>query len=104
MQVEAASVSAGHFETAIEEDGKTRLRDQYVVSVPLAGLVSRLTLRDGDHVPAGSVVANLRPAFAPMLDERTRREQQARLGAAQAQVQAASAALERERGDAAGTA
>jgi hypothetical protein len=27
---------AGHFETTIDEDGKTRLRDRYVVSAPLA--------------------------------------------------------------------
>ncbi len=95
IQVEAASVTVGHFETAIEEDGKTRLHDQYVVSAPLAGLVHRIVLREGDPVAAGAVVASMQPAQAPLLDERARREQQARLGAAQAQVRAAIAALER---------
>lgn len=95
IQVEAASVTVGHFETAVEEDGKTRLRDQYVVSAPLAGLVNRIALREGDQVAAGAVVATMRPAHAPLLDERSRREQQARLGAAQAQVRGAAAAVER---------
>jgi HlyD family secretion protein len=95
IQVEAATVTVGQFETAVEEDGKTRLRDVYVVSAPLAGLVSRITLREGDPVAAGTVVAHMRPAYAPLLDERARREQQARLGAAQAQVGAAEAAFQR---------
>lgn len=95
LQVEAARVSVGRFETAIEEDGKTRLHDQYVVSAPLAGLVGRIVLREGDPVAAGAIVASLRPTYAPLLDARARREQLARLGAAQAQVGAAQAALER---------
>jgi HlyD family secretion protein len=95
IQVEAASVTVGRFESTIEEDGKTRLHDQYVVSAPLAGLVGRIDLREGDPVAAGAVVATMRPTQAPLLDERTRREQQARLGAAQAQVRAAEATLER---------
>lgn len=95
VPVETAKVEVGPFETAIEEDGKTRLRDPYLVSAPLAGLVGRIVLREGDPVAAGAVVATLRPAFAPLLDERARREQRARLGAAQAQVRAATAAFER---------
>ncbi|UOD28997.1 HlyD family efflux transporter periplasmic adaptor subunit [Massilia violaceinigra] len=97
VAVETARVGVGPLETAIEEDGKTRLRDHYLVSAPLAGLVGRIALREGDPVAAGAVVATLRPAFAPLLDQRARREQGARLGAAQAQVRAATAALERAR-------
>lgn len=95
LQVEAAGVTVGRFETAVEEDGKTRLRDQYVVSAPLAGVVGRIGLREGDPVAAGAVLATMRPAGAPLLDARARRELQARLGAAQAQERAAGAALER---------
>jgi HlyD family secretion protein len=95
IEVEAASVSIGRFENAIEDDGKTRLRDLYVVSSPLAGLLGRIALREGDQVSAGQVVARLQPTLAPLLDLRTRREQQARLAAAQAQVDAAAAAAER---------
>lgn len=95
IEVEADGVRIGRFETVIEEDGRTRLRDAYTVSAPLAGLLRRITLREGDAVAAGQAVAFLQPAYAPLLDERSRREQQARLAAAQAQVDAAAATLAR---------
>ncbi|MFB9241828.1 HlyD family efflux transporter periplasmic adaptor subunit [Massilia antarctica] len=95
IAVETALVASGHFESAVEDDGKTRLVDHYLVSAPLAGQLSRITLREGDQVAAGAVVAQLRPARAPLLDERSRRQQQARLAAAEAQVGAADAALAR---------
>ena len=86
VEVEVASVTQGRFETAIEEDGKTRLRDRYVVAAPLAGVLSRIALREGGAVEAGAVVATLTPALSPLLDERTRRELQIRVETAQAQV------------------
>ncbi|MBL0726578.1 efflux RND transporter periplasmic adaptor subunit [Piscinibacter sp. HJYY11] len=85
VEVEVATVVQAPFQTTIDEDGKTRLRDRYVVSAPLAGQLSRVTLREGDRVEAGAVVAELTPVLAPMLDERTLKELQARLAAAEAQ-------------------
>jgi HlyD family secretion protein len=86
VEVELATAVRGRFETAIEEDGKTRLLDRYVVSAPLAGQVSRLRLREGDTVAVGDVVAVITPALSPMLDERSLREQQLRVQTALAQV------------------
>ena len=97
LEVETATVSQGHFETSIEEDGRTRLRDRYVVSAPLAGLLARTPLREGDEVLAGAVVAELQPVLAPMQDERTLREQQARVEMTLAQVRSASAHAEAAR-------
>jgi HlyD family secretion protein len=94
IEVETAPVTRGHFESGIDEDGKTRLRDRYVVSAPLAGVLSRIGLREGDAVDADAVVATLRPTLSPMVDERTLREQQARLETAQAQVDRATARVE----------
>lgn len=91
LEVEVASVSEGPFETSIEEDGKTRLRDRYVVSAPLSGLLGRIVLREGDAVDAGTVLATLTPVLPALLDERTRREQQLRVEIAQAQRQRAAA-------------
>ena len=34
VEVEAATVSVGRFEATIDEDGKTRLADRFVVSAP----------------------------------------------------------------------
>jgi HlyD family secretion protein len=94
VAVEVAGVSTGPFVVTIDEDGRTRLRERYVVSAPLAGRLMRVTLREGDPVNAGDVVAELLPALPPMLDERTRREYQARWSAAQAQVAHAQARVE----------
>src|SRR5436190_20183540 len=95
IEVELASATSGPFETTIDEDAKTRLRDRYVVSAPLAGLLSRVDLREGDRVEANAVVATLTPVLSPMLDERTRREQQLRVEITEAQVERVNARIER---------
>lgn len=91
VEVEVAQASTGAFQTTLDEDGKTRLRDRYLVSAPLAGLVGRIVLREGDAVEAGAVLATITPVLAPLLDERTRREQQLQVEIAQAQRQRAVA-------------
>ena len=93
--VEVAAVAQGRFEAGIDEDAQTRLRDRYSVSAPLAGRLERIALREGDAVQAGEVLARLTPALPALLDERSLREQQARVDAAQARVQAAGARLQR---------
>jgi HlyD family secretion protein len=94
LEVEVAQVVEGAFETHIEEDGKTRLRDRYVISAPLAGTIGRVTLREGDAVEAGAPLASITPVLPAMLDERTRREQQLRVEIAQAQRQRVAARIE----------
>ncbi len=94
LEVEVATVTEGPFETSIEEDGKTRLRDRYVVSAPLSGSVGRITLREGDQVEAGALLATIAPVLPAMLDERTRREQQLRVEITQAQRQRVAARIE----------
>lgn len=91
VTVEAATVGMGPFEAGIDEEGRTRLRDRYVVSAPVAGRLQRPLLREGDAVRAGDVVARLQPLLPVMLDERARHEQQARAQAADAAWQAAQA-------------
>ncbi len=102
--VETATAAVGPFETTVEEDARTQLVDRYVVSAPLAGRLQRMALREGDAVEAGGAVATLMPVLSPLLDERTLREQQARVGAAEAgarravtRIEAAKVALEQSR-------
>ncbi len=83
--VEIAEVKKGVFEQTVSDDGKTRVRERYVVSAPLAGKVERIRLKAGDPVKADQVVAILRPAAPAFLDARTARELEARVGAAEAQ-------------------
>jgi len=106
IEVEVARVTQGHFESTIEEDGRTRLRDRYIVASPLTGVLSRVTLREGDAVEAGAVVATLQPVLPPLQDQRTLLELRARLATAravadraQAQAGAAEIELARTRND-----
>jgi len=80
--VDAARAAVGPLVVAIEENGTTRIKDRFIVSAPVAGGLSRLSLEPGDAVKAGDVLAEIAPAASPLLDERTRAETEARLGAA----------------------
>lgn len=106
VEVEVARATRGHFETTLDEDARTRLAERYVVSAPLAGRLQRIALREGDAVQAGDALATLLPVLAPLLDERSLREQVARVGAADASLRqartrigAAQVALQRARSD-----
>jgi len=96
-EVEVGVVSRGTFERSVQEDGKTRLRERYVVSTPLTGRVQRLSLKQGDAVERDAVLATLWPVMPGLLDERTRQEQDQRVGALEAAVRRASANVERAR-------
>jgi HlyD family secretion protein len=97
VEVELAVASRGRFEATVDEDGRTRLRDRFVVSAPLAGRLSRIALRAGDAVEADAPIATLTPSLAPMLDERTLREQQARVEVTDANLMRAAARIERSK-------
>ena len=79
--VEVGLVTKGPFEQVVADDGRTRVRDRYVVSAPLAARVERITLRAGDPVERGAVVAWLTPVAPPLLDARTEREMRSRIAA-----------------------
>ena len=97
VMVEVAEVTRGPFEQVIEDDGKTRVRERYVVSAPLAGKLQRITLKAGDAVAAGMVLAAIDPSSPALLDARTERELTERLGAAEASRLRAAATVERAR-------
>jgi HlyD family secretion protein len=84
LDVETALVTQGRFERTVQEDGKTRVRDRYVISAPLTGRLDRLSLKHGDSVQRMAVVALLWPADPALLDARSRAEQAARIGAMEA--------------------
>jgi HlyD family secretion protein len=94
-QVDTAVVAAGRFERAIEEDGKTRLRERYVISTPLAGKVARITLNEGDAVAGGALLAAVSPTAPAFLDARAEDELRARVGTTEAVWRRAKAGVER---------
>ena len=91
--VETAPVTTGVFEQTVDEDGKTRVRDRYVVSAALAGTIARIALKAGDPVQEGDVVAVLTPTMPAFLDARAEKEFGERVGAAEAQRLRAHAEL-----------
>jgi HlyD family secretion protein len=97
VAVEVAAVKQGRFEQAIEEDGRTRLKDRFTVSAPVAARLARISLREGDTVAAGDTVAVLTPVMSSMVDARSRSEATARLKAAAAGVERAAARIAKAR-------
>lgn len=95
VPVDVASVTRGELVVTVDEVGKTRVRDRYVVAAPLAGNLMRIELRPGDRVRADAVIARIAPMEAPLLDPRTRAEAASRSGAASAGERQARAAIER---------
>jgi HlyD family secretion protein len=91
VSVDLAVAEVGTIEVAVEEDGRTRVRDRYLVSAPVAGTLERLGLRAGDHVEEGSVIARVSGPAAGVLDSRTSEQLRIRIGAAQAGVERARA-------------
>ena len=98
IPVELASVARGPLRVTVDEDGRTRIKERYVVSAPLGGQMRRIELHPGDEVRAGrSLLAIIDPAEPDLLDPRTRVQLEARLRAAETQVQLADPRLERTR-------
>lgn len=95
LDVELAPLRSGGFERSVEEDGKTRLRERYVVSAPVAGKLGRVSLREGDIVERGQVIAQLWPTEPVLLDERRLQEQREQAAAMEANVQRAQASVAR---------
>lgn len=95
VPVDTATVTRGDLVVSVDEVGRTRVRDRYVVASPLAGTLVRIELRAGDRVQSGDVLARITPHEAPMLDPRARAEAAARSAAASAGEQQARAAASR---------
>ncbi|MGE5239342.1 MAG: efflux RND transporter periplasmic adaptor subunit [Chloroflexota bacterium] len=87
--VDVVTVSRGPLTVTVDEEGKTRVRDRFVISAPVAGYLRRITLDAGDVVTKGQVVAELEPLRSIVLDPRTRAEAEAEVTAAEAAVKAA---------------
>ena len=95
VEVDLAPVARGTFEKTVDEDGRTRVRERYVVSAPIAGRLLRVGLKTGDPVARDTLVATLVPAAPALLDARAVQGLNERVGAAEAERARAAAAVER---------
>lgn len=95
--VDTAALARGPLMVTVDEEGRTRVRDRFVVGAPVAGRVLRIELEPGDVVHAGDVVARLQPEAPALLDARSRAEAEAALASARAAAGRASADEQRAR-------
>lgn len=84
VEVEVARATLGPLRVTVQEDGKTRIREKYIVSAPVAGRVSRIELKPGDRCSVETLLAVILPSEPTMLDARARAEASARVQAAEA--------------------
>ena len=85
VEVEVATMRRGRLRVTIDEDGRTRVRDRYVVSAPLEGELLRVPVRAGDALTAGRTrLATLLPKSPELLDARALAQAEARAQSAEA--------------------
>ncbi len=96
--VDVAQAVRGPLLVTVEEEGRTRVKDRFVISAPVPGYLRRIDLDVGDVVRKGQRVAMLEPLRSAVLDPRSRADAEAAVAAAQAAFRAAE---EKERAAAA---
>lgn len=101
VPVDSVKVEQGQLTITVDEDGRTRVKDRFTVSAPIAGNVARIELKPGAEVESKQVLARIVPLSSPLLDARSKQQAEAQVlaaGAAQrqarAQIDRAEAALD----------
>lgn len=89
VAVEMTPMVKGPLRITVEEEGKTRVVNRYVVSAPVEGYAERIALKVGDSVTAGQIVCWVRAPHAPVLDTRSRAEREARIVVTEAALRSA---------------
>lgn len=94
MMVDMGEVGRWTMRLTIDEEGRTRVRDAYIVSTPVAGQLQRVSVQPGDPVVQGvTIVAHMHPTNPAALDVRTREQALAAVTATQAALRVARADL-----------
>lgn len=76
--IETGAVARGPLTVRVSEEGKTRVRNRYVVAAPVAGKMRRVSLKPGDEVRAGeTLLTAIEPVASPLLDPRARAQAEA---------------------------
>lgn len=99
VEVELAEATVGPMMVTVEEEGRTRIRERYIISAPLDGRLRRIELEPGDPVVANqTLIAVIDPIPPSLLDIRSQAAAEARVSAAEAALQRAEAMYERAKG------
>jgi HlyD family secretion protein len=98
VEVDLVEVERGNVRVTVDEDGKTRIREKYVVSAPLNGRILRISMDPGDEVKAGkTLLTMIEPRDPELLDARSVAQAEARVKAAEAALRRAEPLLEAAR-------
>ena len=98
IPVETAAAAVGRLEVTIVEDGRTRLRDRFIVAAPISGRLARIGLSEGDIVEKGATLARIYPVPE---DPRRIKVLRAQVAAALARRNEATAGVARAKAEAA---
>jgi len=96
LDVDIAAVQRGALQETLEQEGKTRMHDSFVLASPVAGRLKRIELHAGDPVKVGEIVATIDPV---PLEPQQRAALEARLQTAQELEREAAARVQRAEAD-----
>jgi len=100
VDVDFGRAAIGPLLVSVSEDGKTRIKEKYVVSMPFTGRIDRIMLDPGDPVIAGeTTLITIQPGDPDPLNNRLEAEARGRVHAAEAAVKRAQATLEKSRAE-----
>lgn len=89
VPADVAKTVRGPLSVTVEEEGRTRVIDRFVVSAPVDGFMRRIELEVGDPVQKGRTVVELEPLRSSVLDPRSRAAAEAAVSGAEAALRAA---------------
>ncbi len=91
VSVETVTVKKGYMKLDIQEEGRTRVMNRFIISAPVAGYALRINLNVGDLVSKGDAVIQLAPLRSNVLDPPSRAAAEASIMAAKENALAAKA-------------
>lgn len=106
LEVQVTEVRRDSLSVTVSDEGRTRVRDRFVVATPIAGRLSRVEVREGARVEAGDPLATIHPvpegvrataALRSRVEAAEARVSQARAGLAEASMAREQARREYER-------
>lgn len=94
MLVDTGTTAVGPMRVTISEEGRTRVKQRYLITAPASGRLARPQWNEGDRVDRGDVLARITPS---PLGSRESAEARARIETAEALVREAEANVARAR-------
>src|SRR5215471_3634750 len=92
VPVEITRVTVGPMQVTVNEEGKTRIRQRYVISAPVSGQLRRIPFKAGAVVKVGEPVVAVEPGLPTLLDIRAHNLAEARRDSAAANLEKARTA------------